>query len=376
MMSSRERTLRAFGKLEGKPDRPPFQFDLCRSLTEEFGRRLGIVPEYALSYYEDLTYRISANAIRTALGSDCVVVGATVPRGFVPKAAPSGQGVTVNEFGMWMKPTALYMEVVKCPLAEAGSEKDLAAWIFPDPFAPGRFEAARRDIDRFGKDFFIIGDVELSLFELAWHLVGLEKYLIAFSMEEAWIETLNDMVEEWTGALALQLVSMGVDAIWLGEDLGTQTSMLISPDMWRERLKPRYARLIRRLKRANPDLLVAFHSDGAVAPLIDDFIELGVDIYNPVQPNVPGSDPEELQRAYGGRIAFFGGIDQQVLLPAGDEKAIRAEVARRVGIMGRNGGYLLAPAHIVQADVSPETLLCLRDAVNSIGSEKAPSALP
>jgi uroporphyrinogen decarboxylase len=364
-MSGRERVLKALGKIEGLPDRVPLQFDLCRSLTEEFGRRLGMTPEYALSYYEDLTYRISANAIRTALGSDCVVVGATVPRGFA--AAPAGDGVTINEFGMWMKPTALYMEVVKCPLASADSEADLDAYTLPDPYAPGRLDAARRDIERFEKDFFVIGDVELSLFELAWHLVGMEKYLIDFSLEKPWIEKLNDRVEQWTTALALQLISLGVDAIWLGEDLGTQTSMLISPDMWRERLKPRYARIIARLKRANPRLLVAFHSDGAVAPLIDDFIELGVDIYNPVQPNVPGSEARELQDRYGGRIAFFGGIDQQVLLPSGDLEAIRREVKTRARIMGERGGYLMAPAHIIQADVAPETVLGLCDAVKSLG---------
>lgn len=364
MMSGRERCLRAFGKIAGLPDRVPLQFDLCRSLIEEFGRRLGMAPEYALSYYEDLTYRISANAIRTALGSDCVVVGATVPRGYAP--VPAGDGATVNEFGMWMKPTALYMEVVKCPLAEVDSEAALSAYSMPDAFAPSRLDAARRDIDRFGKDFFVIGDVELSLFELAWHLVGMEKYLIDLSMEESWIERLNDEVEEWTTSLALQLVSLGVDAIWLGEDLGTQTSMLISPDMWRERFKPRYARLIARLKRANPGLLVAFHSDGAVAPLIEDFIELGVDIYNPVQPNVPGSEPRLLQEKYGGRISFFGGIDQQALLPAGDALAIRREVAERARIMGEKGGYLMAPAHIIQADVSPETVLCLCEAVKAL----------
>lgn len=179
---------------------------------------------------------------------------------------------------------------------------------------------------------------------------------MALAMEETWLERLNDMVEAWTSGLALSLVSRGVDAIWLGEDLGTQLSMLIAPEMWRQRFKPRYARLITRLKQANPELLVIFHSDGAVAPLIDDFIELGVDIYNPVQPNVPGSDPQELAETYGGRIGFFGGIDQQALLPSGDRPAIAAEAARRAAILGSNGGYLMAPAHIIQADVSPDTV--------------------
>ncbi|MEO8410586.1 MAG: uroporphyrinogen decarboxylase family protein, partial [Propionivibrio sp.] len=189
---------------------------------------------------------------------------------------------------------------------------------------------------------------------------GMEKYLMALAMEEEWLDDLNDQVEAWSTGLAMSLIERGVDAIWLGEDLGTQISMLISPDMWRERFKPRYARLIARMKAANPDLLVIFHSDGAVALLLDDFIELGVDIYNPVQPNVPGSDPDELMQRYGGRIGFFGGIDQQELLPQGDHAAIAAEMQRRARIMGSNGGYLMAPAHIIQSDVAPETveLLC------------------
>ncbi len=356
-MTSRERVLRAFGRLPGKPDRVPLQFDLCKALTDHFAKTLGLEPEYALSYYEDLTYRISANDIRTRLGSDCIVVGGAVARDF--KAERVSEDVTRNEFGMWMRPTSLYVEVVKCPLEDANSLEDVAAYTFPDPYAAGRFEAAQRDIERFGKDFFVIGDVELSLFELAWHLTGMEKYLMALAMDESWIDALNDRVEEWTTGLALSLVSRGVDAIWLGEDLGTQLSMLISPDMWRDKFKPRYARMISRLKKANPNLVVIFHSDGAVAPLIEDFIELGVDVYNPVQPNVPGSDPEELVRKYGGKICFFGGVDQQELLPKGDKAAIMAELERRARIMGSNGGYLMAPAHIIQADVSPETVLFL-----------------
>jgi uroporphyrinogen decarboxylase len=353
-MTPRERVLRAFGRAPGRPDRMPLQFDLCRSLTEAFGQRLGLRPEYVPSYYEDLTYRISANEIRTRMGSDCIVVGGAVRSGFVPE--PVEGDVTRNEFGMHMKPTSLYVEVVRCPLESAESKADIEAYPFPDPYAPGRFDAARRDIQRFGHDHFVIGDVELSLFELAWHLTGMEKYLIAMATGEEWVDALDDRVERWTTGLALQLVQAGVDALWFGEDLGSQTSTLISPDQWRERYKPRHRRIIQAVRAANPKVMVIMHSDGAVAPLIDDFIEIGVDVYNPVQPNVPGSDPQELADQYGGRIHFFGGIDQQVLLPGGDRQAITAELQRRARILGARSGYLMAPAHILQADVSPETV--------------------
>jgi uroporphyrinogen decarboxylase len=353
-MNSRERVLRAFRKEEGYPDRVPIQFDLCRQLTVTFGKRLGIEPDFSLSYYEDLTYRISANDIRTRMGSDVVVVGGTVPTGYNPETV-RGE-ITLNEFGMHMKPGPLYVEVVKCPLEDAATVADVENYQFPDPYAPGRFDKAKRDIDRFGKDYFIIGDVEISLFEMAWHLTGLEKYMVGMMCDEPWLEVLNDRVEEWSTGLALQLVRAGVDAIWLGEDLGSQTSTLISPDDWRTRFKPRHIRMIEKLKKENPEIIIIMHSDGAVAPLIDDFAEIGIDVYNPVQPNVPGSDPQELKDRYGDKICFFGGIDQQELLPSGNIGKIKSEIAERISILGKERGYLLAPAHILQPDVAPETI--------------------
>jgi uroporphyrinogen decarboxylase len=365
-MNSKERVLKAFKKMEGDPDRVPVQFDLCRQHTESFGRKLGIKPDYSLSYYEDLTYRISANDLRTSMGSDVVVVGGTVPTGYIAERVHGD--ITRNEFGMHMKPTPLYVEVVKCPLDNALTKSDIENYPFPDPYARGRFDKANRDIERFGKDYFVIGDVEISLFELAWHLTGMEKYMVGMLCDEPWLELLNDCVEEWSTGLALQLVKAGVDAIWFGEDLGSQTSTLISPEDWRIRFKPRHKRMIEKLRKENPDIIVIMHSDGAVAPMIDDFIELGVDVYNPVQPNVYGSDPRELKDKYGEKICFFGGIDQQDLLPSGDIKSIRAEIKRRIDILGKNKGYLLAPAHILQPDVSMDTIEAMIKAAIDFGT--------
>ena len=237
---------KAFRKMEGIPDRVPIQFDLCRQHTESFGKILGIEPDYALSYYEDLTYRISANEIRTRMGSDVVVVGGTVPFGYTPEFVRDD--ITKNEFGMLMKPTSLYVEVVQCPLENATKISDIENYPFPDPYAKGRFEKARRDIAKYGKNYFVIGDVEISIFELAWHLTGLEKYMVGMLCDEPWLNILNDRVEEWSTGLALQLVKAGADAIWLGEDLGSQTSTLISPEDWRIRFKPRHKRMIETLR--------------------------------------------------------------------------------------------------------------------------------
>lgn len=155
-MNSKERVLKSLRKLNGNPDRVPIQFDLCRQHIEGFSKKLGIQPDYSLSYYEDLTYRISANEIRTKMGSDVVVVGGTVPSGYIPEAV-SGD-ITKNEFGMYMKPGPLYVEVVKCPLDNASTINDIENYSFPDPYAGGRFDKAQRDIEKFGENFFVIGD--------------------------------------------------------------------------------------------------------------------------------------------------------------------------------------------------------------------------
>ena len=363
-MTSKERVRLALTR-DGIPDRIPLEFDLCKSLIEYYSKNLRIDPGYCLSYYEDLSYRISANAIRTHLGSDCVVVGGAIARGFEPVAAEGG--TTINEFGMKMKPTALYVEVVEPPLKNSTSIKDIKEYKLPDPNASGRFEQAEKDIETFGKDFFVIGDCELSLFELAWQLTGLEKHLIAMATEEDWLGLLYDKVEYWTTQIALNLAHRGVDALWFGEDLGSQTSTLISPTLWRRLFRPRYERIFKQIKAVRPDIILIMHSDGAVAPLLDDFIEMGIQVYNPVQPNVPGSHPKELKAHYGNSISFFGGIDQQGLLPGGDADHIRDEIWYRCQVLGANGGYLLAPAHILQEDVTPETIQLMIEAVRVFG---------
>ena len=112
-MKPRDRVLRALRR-DGLPDRVPLQFDLCRSLLEDFGKKLGIPVHYTTSYYEDVTYRISANALRTAMGSDCVVVGGSLPAGY--SHPRTEDGCVVNEFGMKMRQGPLYMEVIEAPL--------------------------------------------------------------------------------------------------------------------------------------------------------------------------------------------------------------------------------------------------------------------
>jgi uroporphyrinogen decarboxylase len=353
VMNSKERVLKALRRDE-TPDRVPIQFDLCRSLLEGFGQKYGLPVHYSPSYYEDLMYRTSGNELRIAMGSDCVVVGGGLPVGYShPKTE---DGCIVNEFGMKMRQGPLYMEVIECPFAYTASVDEVSKFPFPDPYAEGRFEDAKAYIEKYKNDYFIIGDVELTMFEMAWHMVGLEKFLSDMALNEAYIETLLDRCMEFSVGIGKQLVALGVDGIWTGDDFGAQNGMMISPRMWRNLFKPRFAEVFSELKSVNPDVLIMYHCDGAIAPILDDLIEIGLEVFNPVQPNVAGHDPEALKSRFGDRLSFWGAIDQQYLLPSGTTEEIEKDVADKIRILGAGGGYLCSPAHIVQADTSMRNL--------------------
>jgi uroporphyrinogen decarboxylase len=364
-MNSKQRVLTALSR-SGIPDRVPIQFDLCRSLLEGFGAKLGIPVSYTPSYYEDLMYRISANELRTAMGSDCVLVGGSLPAGY--SHPETDDGCIVNEFGMKMRQGPLYMEVIEEPLANVSSVDEVKRFPFPDPLAEGRFDDAKRHMETYGDDYFIVGDLELTMFEMAWHMVGLEKFMIDLALGEPYVGALLDRTMAFSLGIGRALVALGVDGIWTGDDFGGQNGMIISPATWRAVFKPRFADLFAELKSANPDVLILYHSDGAVSPILEELIEIGMDVFNPVQPNVPGHEPHELKARYGDRLSFWGAIDQQHLLPNGTAREIEQDVKAKIEALGANGGYMCSPAHIVQADTSMENVEAFIEAVKAYGA--------
>jgi uroporphyrinogen decarboxylase len=341
------------------------QFDLCRPLLEGFSKKYGIPVNYSPSYYEDLTYRTSGNELRTAMGSDCVLVGGGLPAGY--RHPTTDDGCIINEFGMKMRQGMLYMEVVQEPFARVTSPDEVNAFKFPDPLADGRFETAKEHIKKFKDEYFVIGDIELTMFEMAWHMVGMEKFMTDLATREAYVDVVLDKCKEFSIGIGKKLVELGVDGIWAGDDFGAQNGMMISPKMWRNVFKPRFAEVFSELKRANPDVIVMYHCDGAVAPILDDLAEIGLDVFNPVQPNVPGHEPAELKAKFGSKLSFWGAIDQQYLLPRGSAEEIEKDVAEKIRILGESGGYMCSPAHILQSDTPLENVEIFLAAVKKHG---------
>ncbi|NPV86220.1 MAG: hypothetical protein HPY45_09460 [Anaerolineae bacterium] len=363
-MNSKQRVLTALRRT-GIPDRVPLQFDLCRSLTDAFCQKYGIPAHYTTSYYEDVTYRISANELRVAMGSDCVIVGASLPRGYEHPVDKDGN--MINEFGMVMRQGPLYMEVIKHPMAHVQEPQEVLDFPFPDPLAEGRYDDAEQLIQKYKAEYFIVGDMELTMYDMMQQLVGTEKLLVDMAEGKPYVETLMDKTKDFALAVGKKLVSMGVDGIWAGDDFGAQNGMIISPRMWRRYFKERYRQVYAELKALNPDILIMQHCDGAVAPILDDWIEVGLEVFNPVQPNVPGHEPQELKDKFGERLSFWGAIDQQQLLPKASAKEIEADVAEKIRILGAGGGYMCSPAHIIQSDTSMENVEAFIQAVKKHG---------
>jgi uroporphyrinogen decarboxylase len=241
------------------------------------------------------------------------------------------------------------------------------AFEFPDPLAEGRFHDAQMYIDKYKGEYFIVGDMELTMFDLMHLSVGMEKLLIDMAMGKDYVPALIQKTKDFSLAIGKKLTAMGVDGIWAGDDFGGQQGMLISPKMWRKYFKEPYREIYAELRAINPDVVIMQHCDGAVAPILGEWIEVGLEVFNPVQPNVPGHEPDDLKSQFGDRLSFWGAIDQQYLLPQGSPEEIEADVKAKIDVLGEGGGYMCAPAHIIQSDTSMENVEAFIAAVKKHG---------
>ena len=176
---------------------------------------------------------------------------------------------------------------------------------------------------------------------------------------EAILEHMLEFYIEQTSRI-LKAAEGRIDMVYIGDDLGSQQTLLISPNMFRQFLKGRWKRFIDTIKsRFGAHLKFHFHSCGAVVELIPDLIEMGIDILNPLQPRAKGMDLKRLKDNFGSKLCFSGGLDIQRLLPYGTPQEVRSEAERLVRVLGRDGGYIACPAHAIQPDTPIENVLAM-----------------
>ena len=251
-----------------------------------------------------------------------------------------------------------YTEIDGHPLADDGA---VDAYTPPDPNRPELYAEAEKLIADHGDEYFIVGVTVTTIFETAWALRGLSQLMMDFVLDPDLADTILEIPYQYHLAAAKRLVEAGVDMIWTGDDVGSQRGMMISQDHWRKFFKPRMARFFSELKSINPNVKMAYHSDGDVTSIIPELIEIGVDVLNPIQPAC--MDPAEIDRLYGDRLCFWGTLDEQHTLPFGTPGDVRSEVQSRLETVGRNGGLILGPTHHVQLDTPMENFQAMVDTI-------------
>ncbi len=313
------------------------------------GKRPPWVPwsfSFTVEAQEKLATHFGEDDLLTITGSHLLGLGNDI--GFFEDA---GESMVRDVFGVvWDRSVDRDIGVVRgCVLPEP----TLRGYTFPDPLDPRFFADIPERIARRG-DLFRVYQIGFSLFERAWTLRGMERLLMDFHDHPAFVRELLDSIADYNIVQVREAVRHDIDAVYFGDDWGQQHGLLMGPRLWREFLKPVLARMYGAVREAGKFVMI--HSCGDVDELFGDLAEIGVACFNPFQPEV--MDTAALLTEWRGRLSFYGGISTQRTLPYGTPEEVRAEVKRLIAL-GREGGYILAPAHAVEGDVPLENMLAM-----------------
>ncbi|NLO73305.1 MAG: hypothetical protein GX100_04215 [candidate division WS1 bacterium] len=209
------------------------------------------------------------------------------------------------------------------------------------------------------------------VYEQAKEWIGDEGTMIGPYEDPAGLAEMLDRITDWKMALYGAYVRAGVDLVWIGDDLGAQRSLVMSPRQYREWYRPRHARIVSHLRRLRPEIRIVFHCCGHATPLIRDLIEVDIDVLEAVQPEA--MDLSQLKREFGRDLTFWGGIGTQGLMQGSPER-IRDTIRETLRLMAPGGGYLAAPCHTLTEDVPWENVLAFHQALEDHGAYPNPAA--
>ena len=237
--------------------------------------------------------------------------------------------------------------VVGCVLPEPS----LAGYRFPDPADPVLTSEVESKLARY-PDRFRVYPIGFSLYERAWTLRGMENLMLDFLEHPDFVRELFDAIADYNIAQVREALRYDIDAVYFGDDWGQQRGLQMGRPLWRELIYPVLRRMYGAVKSAGKYVMI--HSCGKVDELFDDLVAIGLDCFNPFQPEV--METGSLLDRYRSRLSFHGGLSTQRVLPRGSSEDVRRETARLIE-HGRAGGYILAPAHDVEGDVPLENML-------------------
>ena len=283
-----------------------------------------------------------------------------------------------DEFGIgWQRPVAggLYFDMYRHPLAQA-SLADMRSYPFPDPRDARRFAGRQqRLVELAGPGRYpVVFDncFGNGIFQMCNQLMGYDQFLMALALREQRALYLLDRVLEMKMEFwdeALDRFGAHVDIVKELDDMGTQLDLMISPQMYRECVKPRLARLVGSIKAKAPHVRMMMHSCGAIRKVIPDLIDVGVEILNPVQYTAAGMDAAELKQEFGQDLTFWGGgLETQKTLPSGTVQNVIDETRKQLDVLMPGGGFVFAQVHAIQWGVPVENMLAMWETAREYGT--------
>jgi uroporphyrinogen decarboxylase len=271
------------------------------------------------------------------------------------------------------KDKGFYYDMFEHPLSNSSSIEDIKNFPWPDPVDPARFEGLQEQARHVAEDLgelVILGGLAAGFIELTAWTRGFAKFYPDLVTNREWLTYLMDKIIDLKMAyweVALPMVGDYADVVQEADDLAGQFGLLISPEIYREVVKPRHKKIMDFIK-ARTDAKIFFHSCGAVREIIPDMIDVGIDILNPVQVSAAGMESAALKRDFGKEMTFWGGlVDTQGVFTNGTDQQVRDEVRRRIDDLAPGGGFIAATVHNVQANVPPQNVMAMWETLREYG---------
>ena len=283
-------------------------------------------------------------------------------------------GIYQDEWGIKTAkpPSSHYFDMIEHPLANATID-DLDHYPWPDPADPQRIKGIKEEAKRLFETTpyaLTLNGFSETFFGLPSWLRGHQQFYMDLILNPEFVEKLLDrLLSYWKqlAEIALELVGEYVQVVRVADDLGMQTGLLISPQLYRKYIKPRQKEFYSFIKqRTKAKLLI--HSCGSIYQVIPDLIEIGIDAINPVQVSAKNMSTLKLKEEFGDKLSFWGGsCDTQRVLPYGSPRQIKEEVKRRIYDLAPGGGFVFTSIHNIQYDVPPENICALYDTALELG---------
>lgn len=376
-MNGRERIRAAVQHRE--PDRVPIDFggSMVTSIHQIAYQKLkdylniGREKEIEIARGRSLVAAVDPE-IQDYFDTDTRMLIAASPDGWIGNLTDSTR--LTDEWGIeWNIPDGFTnYEIAGSPLWGEISLKDVSAYKWPDPhqnMLPLE-DVKQQALALRQTDKAVVANLALQIHTQSYFLRGFSDYLMDMVLQPRIIEAIMDgVLEIFVERARMIMAEIGdlVDVIYVADDLGTQTGPLFSPEIYRKLLKPRQKILFEAIKK-NSGVKILYHTCGSVDEFIDDLVEVGVDILNPVQSSAKGMDTRELKKRFGHKICFWGGIDTQNVLPFGTPDTVKDEVKRRLDDLKKGGGYVAAAVHNIRPEVPPENIEAMIAAVKEYGT--------